>query len=477
MPPVTQPGERIVFQAELLFTREANGTVTVKQLSGDPIPKPVGIQCHQCNDYNVKENFHKMCGMCTRCCTCSLCTGCHQIYQGNGEEEGRRGRTGRMCNTCRRCDQCCQCIRCWACGTTHYTTATLCSICGCGRRDQQTHCRCCRMTNYIHFVRRPIDLQRWVPKTLRAFEQTVSQRLISAEIEITHANTGRQLDTVLEEWGATVVSDGSLGDGGFEINTAPASGEYFLKQIEDITNAAKAQAATADNRAGCHIHVDARDFGYYEIGKLIRLYGALEVGLYCISPSHRRESHFCEPSGVKYLLAILQDEKKALTDPASTPEEREALKKRIRGTILYQVYGKRDANTKKVAATKNCTNRYRAFNLHSWLFRKTVEFRMPAGSVQYKHIMGWGLLLANIMDMAHTLSIKSIDKLIEPTLQAILVDKETACGKVDYVSRALRVASTRLLLETAPTEDTRKLITGNIGWMGTDTQRDITKAL
>lgn len=101
-----------------------------------------------------------------------------------------------------------------------------------------------------------------------------------------------------------------MGDMGFEINTAPSKGTVFIKQVWDICSALQRQGAGVDERCGCHIHVDAVDYTYYELKRLLLFYAAVEPVIYGIVPDYRRTSHYCRPCGRQYFQAIMQAETK-----------------------------------------------------------------------------------------------------------------------------------------------------------------------
>ena len=308
-----------------------------------------------------------------------------------------------------------------------------------------------------------------------------STRYVAAEIEVSQADGNLEwamspLDIVVDKWKAAVVHDGSVGPNGFEINTAPASGNAFVAEINELCTALKAQEAQADEQCGCHIHIDARDYSYYELKRLLYLYAAIEPALYAMVPTSRRESHFCVPCGQKYfsaLLAIRPEGPEARPGRTWRPqtvqrvvrfsgtqatisqriEREDGDLQRLKRGVMFACYGHTDMSlAKKLRSNKGQGQsfRYRNLNLHSWFYRHTIEWRLPEGTVDPHTIINWGILFASILDTANKMSerglIDLISKVAPPT---------TDC-------RAAVVGSTALLREISPTEDNRAWIKARV---------------
>ena len=338
----------------------------------------------------MKESEAHPCGDCVSCCTCGWCKSCFSILK------------TAPCGACGFCRKCCKCYACRKCGASYTHRSSLCNICGCCINQMTLHIStggCCaahKNTREVTRGRRPVNLARYIPsyETLR---QNPSPRLLSAEIEICGVlnNTGT-LNAALEGWNASVVSDGSLPVGGFEINTHPAGGDYWIAQVKDICNGLSEAGARVDSRAGCHTHVDARDFNYVDMVRALRLISCAEWGLFQLIPKVRRTSSYCGYWATHYLKAIHAADEKLKEE---TNERKITLL--CRSAVLKPLYNSEDrATVKKVRMSKSGGSRYRAINVHSWLYRGTLEFRLPPGAVYPQNIINWGLLLGNIVDVA-----------------------------------------------------------------------------
>lgn len=211
-------------------------------------------------------------------------------------------------------------------------------------------------------------------------------RYISAEIEV--AATDNSIDdnvsTILRDWGGAIVRDGSLPDTGFEINTAPANGDLYVKQIKEICDALSAKKARVTSACGLHVHIDARDFTFYDIRKLARLYQKLEPAIYGIVAKSRSSSSYSKKCGDHYMRAI----------------EQNRLPKDNKDNIVNNIYGTKNVNLQHMKRDKYNHSRYYGLNLHSWIYRGTIEARMHHGTTNGEKITNWGIMWAGILDYA-----------------------------------------------------------------------------
>jgi hypothetical protein len=240
---------------------------------------------------------------------------------------------------------------------------------------------------------------------LKEHKHNPSNRLCSAEIEVAKLEV-RDFSTEVKEacvkWGAGIVSDGSLPDTGFEINTAPAAGDKFVKQIDDICGALRKCQAKVTKECGLHVHIDARDFSYWEVRRLILLYAKIEDALFSIVSTSRRNSHYCNRCGETYLKAVRLE----------TPQK-------VKAAVCKAVYKQEDIKTRRI--NKYDDSRYSALNLHSWFYRGTVECRLFGGTVNGTKIKNWGMLWCGLLDWVYSHKEKDFAKFDKMTsLQTLL---------------------------------------------------------
>lgn len=314
---------------------------------------------------------------------------------------------------------------------------------------EATGCGCCEHTKKlaIDYKKREVNLARYTATPQTAVKNT-SLRLLSAEIEICGIkNTIRPLEKVLETWNCSVVSDGSLPGGGFELNTHPASGDYWVEQISNICEGLQEAEAWVNGRAGCHIHIDARDYGYLALTRALRLLSCVEPALFAITPAFRNKNTYCTFWALNYLKAIHTVER---TYPNMSERKRTVT---MRNAILYALYKNYSKETvEKVRRSKGAGARYRGINLHSWFFRGTLEVRIPVGTIYAQNITNWGVLLANILDVAMYRTDEEVLALTKVAEKSVFTHNEYG---VEYneVSMTTRQHSMELLKVLSPTSE------------------------
>jgi hypothetical protein len=231
-------------------------------------------------------------------------------------------------------------------------------------------------------------------------------RYIGVEIEVANsdADSGTTVSRVLNKWKSAAVHDGSLPESGYEINTAPAKGEVFEEEINAICAALKEANAHVDSSCGLHVHVDCRDLQYYDLRKVILVYSKVEDSLFRMLAKSRLDNHYCERLSKKFKDILVQKDKD------------------WRRNLLKTTYG-----NEARAGRRNKYNeaRYSALNIHSWFFRKTLEFRHHQGTVDAKKIINWAKICQSIINFAVSHIEKEIEehfRLVEPDnrLPAIL---------------------------------------------------------
>lgn len=369
------------------------------------------------------------------------------------------------CTACNLCRGCCQCYACSQCGAPHTHKSTLCNRCGGG--TTAGGCGCCvherRESPNFSLFKNSVDLALYHATDSKDLKQNPSSRLISAEMEICGlGGQGKALTKALKSWKCSAVSDGSLPSGGFEINTHPASGDFFIDMINDICQGLKTGKAWVNERAGCHTHIDARDLGYLGISRLLRIMGCIEPAMFMMLSHQRRGSNFCTPSAGAYLQALHKaDDKIASTQMTIRQQTLE-----YRSAITNTLYGKSGGDTVTYARqSKGHSARYRAVNLHSWFYRGTIEFRMPPGTIYESNVINWGLLLANIVDVA---AARSHDEIIEFTHEVERLIREGNLYKTHPNMFTVMDKSIALLKALAPSAVVREWIVERIASMKRD---------
>jgi hypothetical protein len=277
-----------------------------------------------------------------------------------------------------------------------------------------------------------------------------SARFLSPEVEINSLENhgrngiGKKISNIVYNWGGRIVEDGSLDQGGFEINVAPAGGDLFIRQMEEIFDVLNEGGAEVGENCGMHVHIDARDFTPFDIRRLIMYYYLIEPVLFAMVPKERRNNTYCVPCGERL--------RKGVTKPAKTSRE-------VRYNLFKAVYGGRfrgnigpaivkdkkgnpkltdngnyitkqnvingDKSFQDLKKNKNGASRYNALNLVSWFFRGSVECRLYPGTTSFSDATNWSMMWACILDYVAKSSDSEINRL-DPDLKRTALFKSLA---------------------------------------------------
>ncbi len=242
--------------------------------------------------------------------------------------------------------------------------------------------------------------------------QVQSKRFVSIELEVSadtvswHYIGSPAVLKVNEKWGSTVQGDGN-GDGGFEVNTAPASGDKFDELAKDYEKAFKASPTVKiTTSCGGHVHSNARDFCYMDIRRLLLVYWLVEPAIYKLLPSHRLEGRWCQKLHRMYLEMGIWN--------AHTPED-------MREILYKGMFREKDSSRSfkglkyYVQRTKGGgkISRYYGLNLGSWFVRGTIEFRQPPGMILASEMIGWARFFNKLMWFAKKSTDEEIEDLIK----------------------------------------------------------------
>lgn len=317
------------------------------------------------------------CNKCYDCCECVICPNC----------DGRFMDADNFCSNCENCTGCCECSYCSNCGDRgNIDICTNCDVCN-------NCCECEDKAGVEFFTNKPVfhSCKRNQLKLNR------SKRFLSAEIEVA-AIDDDFISDVVRKWRGSIVHDGSLPSTGFEINTAPASGDLFINQVLEICTALNKGRATTTTACGLHVHIDARDYSYYDLRRLVKAYAKIEPFLYGMVPRERGKSRYCMPCGKNYMEQI---------DSGKIPYK--AAKSSIFKATYNQELNKN--NTIKMAKESKYNDaRYSALNLHSWFYRGTIECRLFNNTTNFEKITNWGKMWAFILDYVASTSDEVNDK-------------------------------------------------------------------
>lgn len=253
---------------------------------------------------------------------------------------------------------------------------------------------------------------------------------MSAEIEVSNSDPSKAffVNDALAKWQSVAVRDGSLPQEGYEINTAPAKDEMFDNQIIEICDSLASAKAFVNRKCGLHVHIDARDMNYYDLRKILQVYWAVEDDMFNMLAHHRRENN-------RFCLRVKRGQgwSDILNRKLSNDEWRAAVMHKMY-SFKHNEMDKRAQNGFRTHKYDNA--RYYALNLHSWFFRKTVEFRHHHGTIDKTKILNWAHICEKVIDFAMRSSERDIKSqflnnpeplasILPPSLKSYYLERKT----------------------------------------------------
>ena len=152
-----------------------------------------------------------------------------------------------------------------------------------------------------------------------------------------------------------------------------------FKVVKDFTKHANSFNAKIDKDCGYHLHLGNYNNTYMNFKKVWLGYTILENVFYSMVSQSRRRNQYCRRFSADYTLNSI-------------------LSKNNYARLLSHYY-ESFIKTKRAAPHNEYNEkRYYYVNLHVWLSRGTVEFRLHSGTMNYTKIMNWLLINKKLMD-------------------------------------------------------------------------------
>jgi hypothetical protein len=310
------------------------------------------------------------------------------------------------------------------------------------------------------------------------FKRNPLRRHISVEMEVDKVDRNRRstkVNNAINKWKDPVVRDGSLDEGGFEINTNPCNGDMFLTHIKELCDGLADIKAGCSTSCGMHVHINVKGtplvkddgtvitnsqgdmvydqrsaYTHYDLRRLVMLYYRVEQAMFGLVNPVRLESRYSRPCGRFYLTKQTNPKdfrkeqlSKMYRDGAKLPEntrgkdKKKLPVKKVRKLIRYDETGapvyamvperKKSEEYRKIGAALAKTKshkyedvRYKALNLHSFFMRGTVEFRHKEGTTDYNEIVNWALICGHVVEAASKMSEQQIRQLPRDSREALL---------------------------------------------------------
>lgn len=394
---------------------------------------------------------------CGRCCRCIICNECGLDVTPRGIKSVLGAKKKKLFhNGCQCCNKCCKCKACVNCGipVTHQCSACI--------SEEAHHADCCDSDARLLAAGNKLLMIQRVPIFHAGgnFQANRIRRFLSIESEIDSYTKDSvsmfQFNSMNRTWKHSVVPDGTVPQGG-EICTAPASGDKFLAVIETLQRMHTRIGSGTGVRCGMHVHVDARDYTYMDLINFLHLYYLVEPALFAILPPWRRINRFATPCRTM-LLDISRNGDK-LVDVLKNveineylpPKERSSAMKRkpsISMRIAEKLYGTTTLMKPK-QQHKNHDNqhiRYMAVNLHSWVYRRTIEFRHWPGSTNLQEMQLWPQICGALLEYAKRTPLAIIKQLPKEPVQALLAVLE----QKSWISKGLDSFAEQQLSKWSP---------------------------
>lgn len=314
------------------------------------------------------------------------------------------------CTTCHRCDQCrCSCRVCGTCGTRTPTTSTSrwCKRCNCCRR-------CDRCRKMPHFS----PPTAYIGTRSSKFINTLP-RALGIELEI--GEWGRLADYSMHYATYTTAHDWSVKPSEREMVLHPLAGDNFLRAMCELSIGLVKSHAKVNNTCALHVHVSGGDLSYWELRRILRVYSKIEAEIYdyLILP-HRRDvpsvTHYCQMMTRQHVTCErcqrfdeqYPRQRRPLPNLFDVLAEMDTAKSNseLKAHFLKMLYnlpmpGQPNPAVKDPTRMATLLNtrkggryewaRYVGLNLHAWLYRGTIEWRMKEATTTIDDLICWPL--------------------------------------------------------------------------------------
>ena len=209
-------------------------------------------------------------------------------------------------------------------------------------------------------------------------------RLIGVEIEAENGDLCKLSEELDNRCG--IAEDGSLNSKGAEVITPPASLNEAEKIIKDACMSLKKAGFDATRSCGIHIHIDARDFknSPVKLARVLRTVYAVEDLLLSILPPSRWDNRYCLRLSTQYSFNNFRG-KIRIDDFESK---------------WYKTVNKLAIKDYKTQKHDSKGTRYCGLNMHSTMYRGTIEFRYHSGTIDWQKILKWAYILLKVINYA-----------------------------------------------------------------------------
>lgn len=190
-----------------------------------------------------------------------------------------------------------------------------------------------------------------------------------------------------------IVNDGSVsGQNAFELVSPPLQGLDGLAELERVCAVLEQLDVKVNKSCGMHIHFEATNFSLSTWRNIYANYATLEGEIDSIMPNSRRgnNNNYCK-SIVSYKEQI------------------------------------RNARSIRIISTIVGSSRYYKVNCQSFWRHRTIEFRQHSGTIEYRKISNWILILAQLIHASKQRQLESgtaLGDVLQPTQQEYVCSRK-----------------------------------------------------
>lgn len=304
------------------------------------------------------------------------------------------------CGTCARCSGCsCGCFRCPECDRKVAATRPYCEVC-------VTCNPCCKCRNAPRYT---------PPRNLHILDTTgyISRlpRLLGVEMEIgewKNLHPGAPIPSLHY----TTTHDWSVKPSETEMVISPMRRDSFVRGMLSLSREMFLGGCVVNETCAMHVHVGGEDLSYWDIRRLLEVYLRCESDIYSklIAP-HRSSAttavHYCQMMGVPHTGPCDRCNRYDAQYPGQrhSPEPLATTLRRmwqarttsdLKVCLLRMLYGIENPSHTPDAISHRKGGRYEfaryfGLNLHSWMYRLTVEWRMKEATADPMEMVCWPL--------------------------------------------------------------------------------------
>lgn len=235
-------------------------------------------------------------------------------------------------------------------------------------------------------------------------ELEISNQISQKDIELSISNTAKKFNfpckTYITGWDQSINNDfwhikrdgtcGILGkpfDFGWEIASPVSSGSSDLNFIGKVSSSLNELGVKTNKNCGYHIHADVSDFEPYHMGILIIRWIKIEKYLLNLVPEYRRNNIHCKTYYKSKKFNLLKNKNPNALDVWD----------------IFKPNNFKPYENPQKRYTLNLTNyakslQYEQFKLNMRYCRKTLELRLPEGTLNEFDVVNWVRFFINFID-------------------------------------------------------------------------------